>query len=139
MLPPEGAHSYGPAQAIDEDPATAWCARNERVGVGEWLELDFEQPLEGPLACTFKNNGRPTRLTVRACGADPSTASPLDLSAATDFASAGLVGFPFEAPSACLHFEVAAVAKGEKYPEFCLSELQRRAALVSALSTRSEG
>lgn len=36
---------YGPANALDGDPGTAWCEGAEGPGVGSWIEVRFKAPV----------------------------------------------------------------------------------------------
>lgn len=72
VLRPQGGNSYGPENAIDRDPATAWCEGAPGTGEGHWIELTLG-PLRNQLceprgwavvpgyaksAATWKDNAR---------------------------------------------------------------------------------
>lgn len=72
FLRPE--NRYGPSKLVDGDMQTAWCEGAEGDGTGEWVALEFAQPLPvdnillhpGYLKsdATLFANGRPTTLLV---------------------------------------------------------------------------
>lgn len=137
----EGKRSYGPEKAVDRDPTTAWCAKNERAGVGEWIELELTKSVEGGLVAwgvvtgltrneaTWLSNARPATLQLGACAGENNADwvwATVDLRGADDFLRAAVVKMPNERlqpETSCFRFTVAAVHAGSKYPEFCISEL----------------
>ena len=67
--------AYGPAAALDGDPSTRWVSGTFLSAVGEWLEVEFEQPREIP------------SLTVELSGEPPVAADPLRVAVDTDAGS----------------------------------------------------
>lgn len=66
--------SYGPANALDGKPETAWCEGAEGQGAGSWLEIRFKAPVHLDAVQLsggyFKSaellaaNARPSRVTI---------------------------------------------------------------------------
>ena len=42
---PNVSPASGPSAAIDRDPATAWVSNSLQPAIGQWLQIDFDQPV----------------------------------------------------------------------------------------------
>ena len=42
---PNVAPASGPVAAVDGDPATAWVSNSLQPAIGQWLQIDFDQPV----------------------------------------------------------------------------------------------
>jgi hypothetical protein len=82
VLAPQGHFTFGPLNAIDGDPGTAWCEGAPGAGVGQWIEVRAEAPKHGCWLYgyvltpgfvrdqqTWLRNARPTKVRVDSCEA----------------------------------------------------------------------
>ncbi|MEI6252641.1 MAG: alpha-(1-_3)-arabinofuranosyltransferase, partial [Mycobacteriaceae bacterium] len=42
---PNVSPASGPSAAVDKDPATAWVSNSLQPAIGQWLQIDFDQPV----------------------------------------------------------------------------------------------
>lgn len=93
-LPPQGRFRFDAAQALDGDPATAWCEGAKGEGAGEWLEVTANLTPRGAAACVldgflllpghgaslaaWRRNGRAARIRIAPC-ADPGGGAVFEL------------------------------------------------------------
>lgn len=126
-LPPEGSISYGPAQAIDGDPTTAWNEGADGHGEGEHLRLQFAEPVwvrrlvlrngyqkDGR---TYFDNSRVDRLLVRLDG----VSYVVDLH---DQTGEQAVSFPEPIRATTVTLEVVEAVPGSSYDDLAISEVR---------------
>lgn len=126
-LPPEGSIGYGPAQAIDGDPTTAWNEGADGHGEGEQLRLQFAEPVwvrrlvirngyqkDGR---TYYDNSRADRLLVHLDG----TAYVVDLH---DQPGEQAVTLPEPVRARSVTLEVVEAVPGGSYDDLAISEVR---------------
>lgn len=127
VLPPQGANTYGPAQALDFDASTAWVEGAPGNGEGEWLQVGFGSPTT--FQSIFIVNGyAKDRQAFRANGrvreAHIETADGIDLRVTLkDEMATQEVRLPRKSTSPWLRLGIASVYPGARWQDTAISEL----------------
>jgi len=136
--PPTGPNTYDPGNLFDGLLTTAWNEGAPGDGVGEWIEVQFSEPVLISAvgiangyqkdAGTFVHNGRPTCVELTFSGpSSPVVRQGL----ASSFGSFELITVPhdYQRATTSLRITILSVEPGEKYHDTAVSELNIRGSL----------